>query len=419
MLGKLLGTNMARGIHRLTDAVVKGARRSVVKSDDPKRKTLSDGAGLNLVIEPSGSMSWLLNVQVKGRRRYIGLGGYHDVSLGDARGLAVEARKSLKAGVDIVAERKSLKLEAMTFEAAARAVHGENVRTWKNPKHADQWINTLDAYVFPEFGPVAVQDVTGRMVRDALLPIWLEKKETARRVRQRIGRVIGWSVSNGLREHPIDLKAITDGLPRQGRGVKNHASMPHQDVPVFMRELRAMEGTSATVRWAFELLLLTCVRGGELRKMTLGEVDLAARTWSVPGERMKMSIPHVVPLSGRAANVLETAISAMQSQNPDALVFEGERRGRPLSENTFNKVLKRANHPYTSHGFRSSFIDWVREDTNYGSDLGDLCLAHKVGSKVTQAYARSTLLDRRRELMAAWAAYCEGDSDNVVRLAAG
>jgi integrase len=407
---------MTRGHHLLTAIAVRNAAKP-----DTKRRRVSDGGGLYLVVEPSGSASWSLNIQVNGRRRDIGLGGLRDVSLSRARELATEARSKLKSGIDVVTERKATRYadkSALTFEQAALRVHAENASTWRNAKHRDQWINTLRSYAFSVFGTLPIDQVTGPHVRDALSRIWLEKPETARRVRQRIGTVIGWAVSKGLRSYPIDLKAVTDGLPRRRQRVEHHRAMPYDDIPVFITQLRSMVSVSPAVRLGLEMVIITAARSGEVRGARWNEIDLETKLWVIPGSRMKAGDTHTVPLSGRAIEILvEMSKLRRDEGRDDVLVFEGSRRGRPISDMALGMLMRRNELPFTVHGFRSAFADWVGECTVFGRDLADLSLSHKVGSRVSRAYARSDLLERRRELMAAWDEFCCPDTGKVISLA--
>lgn len=406
---------MAKGKNLLTVTAVRAACRP---SENVKRH--SDGHGLMLVVSPSGSGKWVLRIQKDGRRQDIGLGSANDVSLGGARELADNTRKKVMMGRDVVSEKKAQRERAKagtnSFEDVARIVHRESLPTWKNRKHAAQWISTLEAYVFPKFGKLHVDQVTGPIVRDTLAEIWIEKPETARRVRQRISTVIDWAVAKGLREHELNLRAITKGLPKQKDKASHHAAMPYEDVPSFIASLQGMHSVSAAVRLSLEFTILTASRSGETRLARWSEFDLEARRWDIPARRMKAGEPHTVPLTDRAVEIIKEALELRRDDSPDALVFEGTKRNTPLSDMTLSAVLRRNKLPYTPHGFRSSFRDWTSEQTGFGRDLAEMSLAHKVGDKTERAYARSNLLERRRDLMAAWAVHCSGGSGNVVLL---
>lgn len=388
---------------RLTATAVKGAK-------EPGR--YGDGDGLFLVIGKRGGKSWIVRVQKDGRRRDIGLGSASKFPLKLARERAIEVREKIERGIDPVAERAKA-AGIPTFSAAAKTVHAENAPNWKNPKHAAQWINTLETYANPAFGNRSVADVDAAAVRDCLAAIWLEKPETARRLRQRINTVIDWAVGKGYRETGLAMPVIDKALPKQRAKPKHHAALPYSDLPVFTRNLRKTESMG---RLALEAVILTAARSGEVRLMTWAELDLDAATWTVPAERMKAGREHVVPLSPQAVALFER-MKPHRREYTD-LVFPGQNRGKPLSDMTLTKALRDMGVNVTAHGFRSTFRDWVAEQTNWPSDLAEAALAHVVSDKTVAAYQRGTMLEKRREMMAAWAEFCEGTSGgNVVRLA--
>ena len=370
-----------------------------------------DGFGLYLVLAKAGGKSWVLRIQKDGRRRDFGLGSAIKVPLKLARERAQELRELVERGIDPVAERAKA-AGIPTFAVSAKTVHAENESNWKNAKHAAQWINTLETYAYPAFGNRSVADIDAAAVRDCLAAIWLEKPETARRLRQRINTVIDWAVGKGYRETGLALPVIDKALPKQRAKVKHHAALPYAELPAFMRKLRESESMG---RLALEAVILTAARSGEVRMMTWGELDLAAATWTVPAERMKAGREHVVPLSPEAVALFDR-MKAHRREYTD-LVFPGQNRGKPLSDMTLTKALRDMGLSVTAHGFRSTFRDWVAEQTNWPSDLAEAALAHVVSDKTVAAYQRGTMLEKRRELMAAWANYCEGArGGNVVRL---
>lgn len=370
------------------------------------------GEGLYLVVSKSGGRSWVVRVQKSGRRRDIGLGSASKVPLKLARERAAEVREKIERGIDPVAERAKA-AGIPTFSEAVKKVHAENLPSWKNAKHGDQWLNTLEAYAVPAFGNRSVADVDAAAVRDCLAAIWLAKPETARRLRQRICAVIDWAVAKGYREAGLPMPVIDKALPKQRAKPKHHAALPYVELPLFMPKLRESESMG---RLALEAVILTAARSGEVRNMTWGELDLDAATWTVPAERMKAGREHVVPLTPQAV-VLFERMKAHRRDYTD-LVFPGQKRGKPLSDMTLTKALRDMGVSVTAHGFRSTFRDWVAEQTNWPSDLAEAALAHVVSDKTVAAYQRGTMLEKRRELMAAWAAYCDGASGgNVVRLA--
>jgi integrase len=387
---------------KLTAMAVRAAR-------EPGR--YGDGDGLFLVVGASGSASWIVRAQKAGKRRDIGLGSAKKVSLSMARERASTVRTLLEAGLDPVAERK--KLEAVpTFRDAAALVFAASRKSWKNGKHQYQWLRTLEMFAFPKIGDIRLNEVTSSQVHDVLAAIWLEKPETARRVRQRIGMVLDWGHSKGYRASEAPMRSITKGLPRQSRNARHHAAMPFVDVPGFINRLREKETWG---RLALEAAILTAARSGEVRGATWAEVDLDAALWTLPAERMKGGKPHVVPLSPGALRVFGRA--AEMKTVGATFVFAGAKRDAPMSDMTLIKVLRDMGEDCTAHGFRSSFRDWVSETTTFGADLAEAALAHAIENKTEAAYRRGNLLDKRRNLMDAWGGYCTGDRADVLRLA--
>jgi integrase len=243
-----------------------------------------------------------------------------------------------------------------------------------------------------------------------LAEIWLLKPETARRVRQRIGTVLDYAHGKGWRE-PFVMAAVNKALPRQPRKTGRFAAMPYVDVPAFL--VRLGERTSAG-RLALEALILTAARSGEMRGAKWSEINLEARTWTVPAERMKAGKAHVVPLSEKVIDVLERAAD-LRVGGCD-FVFPGAVHGKPLSDMTLLKVLRDLGISATVHGFRSAFRDWCAEETSVSSEIAEAALAHAIPNKVEAAYRRTDFLEKRRKLMDTWAAYCSASEANVVRL---
>lgn len=371
-----------------------------------------DGEGLFLLVGNGGSKSWMVRIQKDGRRRDIGLGGASKVPLKLARERAAVIRSQVEVGIDPVAERRKA-AGIPTFRAAATEVHAEHKGGWKNAKHRAQWLSTLETYAFPAFGERSVADVDAAAVRDALAAIWLKKPETARRLRQRIRTVIDWAVAKGYRDGALAMPVIDKALPRQRAKVRHHAALPYAELPAFMSALRAR----ATLgRLALEAVILTAARSGEVRLATWGELDLDAATWTVPAERMKAGREHVVPLSTQAVALFERMKA--HKRGDSELVFPGAKRGKPLSDMTLTKALRDMGRTVTAHGFRSTFRDWVAEQTTWPAELAEAALAHVVSDKTVAAYQRGSMLEKRRAMMVAWCDFCEGaDGGNVVRLA--
>lgn len=383
---------------------------AVKATSEPGR--YGDGDGLFLLIGKRGGKSWMVRVQKDGRRRDIGLGSASKVPLKLARERAAEVRCQLEVGIDPVAERRKA-AGVPTFRDAAKLVHAEHKGGWKNGKHQAQWLSTLEAYAFPKFGDWSVANVDAAAVRDALAAIWLTKPETARRLRQRIRTVIDWSVAKGYRDTALAMPVIDKALPKQRVKVRHHAALPYADLPEFIGQLRARESMG---RLALEAAILTAARSGEVRLAAWPELDLEAATWTVPAERMKAGRDHVVPLSAQAVALFERM--KLHRRGDSELVFPGSKRAKPLSDMTLTKALRDMGQAVTAHGFRSTFRDWIAEQTTWPAELAEAALAHVVADKSIAAYQRGTMLEKRREMMTAWADYCEGASGgNVVRLA--
>lgn len=362
----------------------------------------SDGDGLFLEINGKGAASWILRVQNNGKRQDIGLGSAKSVSLKDARDAAFATRQKIAQGIDPVAERKQERQAIPTFREAAKLVHEEHEKAWKNGKHQKQWLATLVTYAFPKLGALPVNEIEGPLIRDVLAPIWLAKPETARRVRQRICTVLDWAYAKGFRTTEAPMRSLSKGLPRQPKKDGHFAAMPYQKVPDFLGRLAERESVG---RLALEALILTAARSGEIRGAKWSEIDLASSLWAIPAERMKMGRPHLVPLSPHAVAVFERAKN--HKAGASDLVFPGQDVKKPLSDMTLLKILRDMDLGVTVHGFRSAFRDWVAEQTDYAGEIAETALAHTVSNKVEAAYRRTDFLDKRRLLMRDWSDFCK------------
>ena len=360
----------------------------------------ADGNGLYLKVIDSGAKRWVQRLLIKGRRRDIGLGSASLVTLAEAREAALVNRKLARSGGDPLRTKKEAEA-VLTFAEAAEHVLDLHRPTWRNPKHAQQWINTLSEYAFPKFGKTLVSDVTTSDVLSALSPIWNTKPETARRVKQRIGTVMKWAVAKGWRQdNPAD--AISTALPKQDASKKQHRkALPYSEVAACIDTVKG-SGAGLTTKLAFEFIVLTASRSGEARLATWSEFDVAAKEWLVPASRMKAKRAHRVPLSGR---VLEVLAEAKSLSDGGDLVFAGTKQGRPLSDMTLSKLVKELGFEADVHGFRTSFKTWAQERTNFAREVSEMALAHVIQNKSEAAYARSDLLDKRRMMMESWAGF--------------
>lgn len=361
----------------------------------------SDGDGLILNVGKNGAASWLVRIQKNGHRRDFGLGSFKKVPLTLARERAEQARRDVEAGIDPI-QKKRQAAGIPTFREAAASFLVERDGQWGNAKHAKQWVTTLTTYVYPFIGDASVATIDGPAVRELLLPIWVSKAETARRVLQRVTAVLDWAMAKGYRPAPFPSKSVANGLPKQVRKAKHHEAMPYADVSAFMAYLQERESWG---RLALQATILTAARSGETRGATWDEVDLDKALWTIPAHRMKGGREHVVPLSPAALAVFKRAAELKTAGTP--YVFNSMKRGKPLSDMTLTKIMRDAGQPFTVHGFRSSFRDWVSEETDHPSELAEASLAHAVKDKVEAAYKRGTMLAKRAGLMAAWGDYAD------------
>ena len=378
--------------------------------------------GLMLQITPSGARSWLLRCKIGNRRRHMGLGGFPEVTLAQARERAREARDAIWRGDDPVAARRARRAElaakqkrGLTFADAMEEFLVVKLAEFDNDKHRKQWRATLDKYATPTLGPLLVEEITVQDVQRTLAPIWIDKTETASRLRGRIEAVLAWSTVNGHRDgdNPARWRGNLDAvLPKPSRiaKVEHHPALALTDVADWFAELRSRDGMATR---ALELMVLTVARSGEVRGATWAEIDTDTRLWTIPADRMKARKEHRVPLTEAAVTLLRS----LPKMKGSGFVFPAPRGGQ-LSDMALSACMKRISHaqparyldprsgrPAVPHGLRSSFRDWAAERTEYPSDMAEIALAHKVGSDVERAYRRGDMLEKRRAMMEAWSQF--------------
>lgn len=370
-----------------------------------------DGGNLYLQVAAGGSKSWLFRYTLEGKQREMGLGGLSAFSLAEARERAAEQRKLLADGIDpLTVKREKLLAQRMadaniiTFNKAAAAYIEAHAPSWKNPKHRQQWENTLAQHAGPELGGLPVSRIGTPQIIRVLEPIWTTKNETASRLRGRIEQILDWATVRNYRagDNPARWRGHLDKLlpkPSKVQKVQHHRALPFAQMHGFMADLRKREGMAAR---ALEFVILTAARSGEVRGARWPEIDLEAGIWVVPGERMKAGREHRVPLSKQALALLE----ALPRIKGNDLVFPAP-RGGVLSDMALNALVRRMEVDAVPHGFRSTFRDWCGESTNYPRDLAEQALAHTLESKVEAAYRRGDALEKRRQMMQAWADYCD------------
>ncbi len=357
--------------------------------------------GLNLKIDNSGNKSWVLRVLIGGRRRSMGLGGYPAVSLAVAHQKAREARKLIDSGVDPIQSRKESKsdLRTITFGQAAERYIAAKEPEWRNIKHAQQWRNTINQYT-KSIKSMPVSMITTQHVVDLLDEIWLEKNETASRLRGRIESILDWATVRKYRngENPARWRGHLESLlasPKKIAKVKHHEAIDWRKMPDFICELMK-EGTMASNALLFTIL--TCSRTSEVTGAKWDEVDFEKSIWTIPAMRMKTGKVHRVALSKKAVEVLRSI------SNDYEYIFTISGR-KNISNMTMLNLLKRMGKDFTVHGFRSTFRDWAAETTNYPRDVCESALSHATGNSVELSYKRTDYLDKRYKLMQDWADY--------------
>lgn len=395
--------------------------------------------GLHLQITPGGGRSWVLRAKVGTLRRDIGLGGFPGVTLSQARDKARDARAKIEGGVDPVEERKAVKAaliaaqrRGLTFDKATEKCLAAKLDAFKNPKHRQQWENTLATYASPELGKMLVQDITTQDVLRVLQPHWIDKTETASRLRGRIEAVLSWATVAGHRTGdnparwagnlkellPAPSKVATDG---------NHPALALDDAERWFAALQTRDGFGAR---ALEFLTLTASRSQEVRGACWDEIDIDKALWVIPGARMKMGKEHRVPLPARALALL----NALPRLEGNPLVFPAARGGQ-LSDMTLSATMKRmheaeiangwpgfidrtSKRPAVPHGLRSTFRDWVAERTTYPGDMAEVALAHRISNSVEASYRRGDMIEKRRRMMADWGSFVAPKlrTANVVRI---
>lgn len=395
-------------------------------------------SGLLVQVTPGGGKTWLLRTLAGGKRREIGLGGYPDVTLAQARERAREAKASIRAGVDPIEQRKAARAalatarkRGVTFSEAVEKFLANKLAEFRNEKHRKQWRATLDTYAAPAIGETLVSDIGVSDVQRVLEPIWQGKTETASRLRGRIESVLAWAAVAGHRtgDNPARWRGNLDAmLPKPGKVAKsdNQPAVQLDDAARWFATLRQRGGVSAR---ALEFAAITATRSGEVRGATWAEIDLDAALWIIPAARMKAGREHRVPLTPEAIALLR-ALPRFQGCD---YVFAAARGGM-LSDMSLSAVMRRmqeaevaagrpgfvdrvSGRPAVPHGLRSTFRDWAAERTDYPSDLAEMALAHHISNAVEAAYRRGDMIEKRRAMMAAWGRHLRSETlPKVVRL---
>lgn len=391
-------------------------------------------SGLLLQITPKGGRSWLLRTSIAGKRREIGLGGYPDVTLAQARERAREIKYKIFQGIDPVEQRKSARAEltaaqqtSMTFAVAVDRCLETKLQAFKNAKHRDQWYSTLRTYALPYIGDmvlndISVQDVLRVLSQPAGAPgetLWQAKTETASRLRGRIESVLSWATVAGHRtgDNPARWRGnLKELLPAAAKikNTLNHPALQIADAARWYQQVKIREGLGSR---ALEFAVLTAARSREVRGARWDEIDFSRLLWIIPASRMKMDREHRVPLCDAAVSLL----NELPRFHDNPLVFPAQRGGE-MSDATLSATMKRihaasldagrtgfidrsSKRPAVPHGLRSTFRDWVAETTDYPREMAEIALAHKIGNAVESAYRRGDMIEKRREMMAEWSQF--------------
>jgi len=372
-----------------------------------------DGAGLGLRITRNSNASWAFRYMRNGKAHEAGLGAAHTFGLAEARERARRFRQQLAEGVDPIAQREAQRrgaARAVSFGTVAEMYLAAHAPSWRSPVHIQQWKSTLRDYILPVLGDLSVAEIDTGAVLRVLEPLWHSKPETASRVRGRVEMILDFAAARGWRGggNPAQWRGHLDHLlppPAKVKPVEHHPAIPWQNIGGLMTRLAGRDGIAAL---AVRFLVLTACRSGEVRGARWNEIDVPGAVWVVPTNRTKARREHRVPLAPAALAILREVEPLRQ--RPDDLVFPGLRRGLPLTDAALSRLLPGG---VTIHGMRSTFRDWAGETTAFSRETIEMALAHRLGDKAEQAYARGDLFQKRRQLMNDWAAFCARSTPSV------
>jgi integrase len=370
--------------------------------------------GLHLWVKSSGQKYWIFRYTIFGKREGMSLGAYPEINLKLARKRAIEARNMINRGVcpkkeKVASKELQVEVKSPLFKEFASDYIQKMRPKWRNSKHADQWLATINSYATPVIGHLHIHEIDTPHILAILQPIWLTKSETASRLRGRIEKILSAATTlkhrNGI--NPAQWKGHLEHLlPSHPPRHKHHSALPYREIPEFVKKLRETERLSAL---ALEFTILNASRTGEVLKGK--RLEIKDNIWTIPANRMKAGHEHQVPLCKRSLDILNLA----ESLDPDS-EYLFSNKGKPLSGMAMLMLARRMKTGLTVHGFRSAFRDWVSEETEHSPEVAEMALAHTIANKVERAYRRGNLIDRRRRLMEDWERYCESEPvSNIVR----
>ena len=375
-----------------------------------------DGYGLYLVVAKSGAKRWEQRITINGKRHDLGLGSTSLISLEEVREIAIRNKRMIKNGGNPLKEKRAQQAKDKSLKEIALIVHKMNAKTYKNEKYAAQWLSSLENHVFPKIGQKSVSSINSADILSVLSPIWVDKPDTAKKIKQRLSQIMTWAKAEGYHssDNPVDLATLA--LPKVSAQGRHHEALPYQEAPELIKQLYESQIKPST-RLALAFLLLTATRQSETLGARWDEIDLEKQCWVIPKERMKASLEHKVPLSKQALAVL---LEAGERYGSQGIVFPNPVTGKRLSDNTLRLSLqKRLKLKTTTHGLRSTFKDWVSETTRYDNETSEMALAHIVSNKVEAAYRRGNLYEKRLSLMNDWANFLYRREEKVIRLVEG
>lgn len=380
------------------------------------RYTDSVTKGLQLLYKPSETKYWLLRFAFNGKRHELGIGPFPDLLPKEARQIAQEARTLIAKGENPLtsrraqkAQRKALESKKITFRDFALACIEDKQSEWSSDKHAAQWTYALEKFAFPVIGDMALDEIDTDDILKILTPIWKSKTETASRLRGRLEWILAAACTRKLRDglNPAlwrgHLQTILPA-PKKMMEVRHHPALAYRALPEFLIRLRNTDGVAAL---ALEFAILNASRTGEILGGLRSEID--GDIWTISANRMKARKEHRVPLTSRSLELIAIA-KAMDIDS----IYLFSRNGKPLSNMAMPMLLRRLNENITVHGFRSTFRDWVSEETQHSPEVAEMALAHTIKNKVEAAYRRRDLLERRRILMQDWLDFCNSKQFNNV-----
>jgi integrase len=397
--------------------MTKNLTNTFVSSINTAGRYFDNGTGVHLWVKPNRNKYWIFRYTFDKKRKDMSLGVYPITSLIEARKQALEAKINIRQGTDPLTLKKALKTASnqklkskISFKEFANECIEKKRYEWKNPKHHDQWVNTLTTYAYPVIGEMPLNEINTEDILKILSPIWQTKTETASRLRGRIELILSSARARGLRAdaNPAQWRGHLDTIlskPKRLSKIKHHSALSFNEIPKFIKTIHEKDCITAL---ALEFLILTAARTGEVIGARKNEIS--QDVWTIPGNRMKNGKEHRVPLSERAIQLVGQA--SRTSQFSEFIFSNNE---KPISNMAMLAMVKRINPRITVHGFRSSFRDWVSEMTDYSHEVAEKALAHTISNQVEAAYRRGDLLAKRRILMNSWNDYCLG-KNNVIYL---